>query len=123
MLVPICLLALGALLSGQLFHGDLHRSRARARILAGHVAFSRELAEAAETSSFWVKLSPTIAMLSGLWIAWNNYIRDPSAPARFVAHLPRRLQVRLNKWYFDELYDRNFRSARAVARPPVLARR
>ena len=53
----------------------------------------------------WVKLTPTIVMLIGLWIAWHNYIRDPSAPARFVAHVPGGLPLRVNKWYFDELYD------------------
>ena len=46
----------------------------------GTVAFSRELAEAAEASPLWVKLTPTIVMLIGLWIAWNNYIRRRARP-------------------------------------------
>jgi NADH-quinone oxidoreductase subunit L len=90
MLVPICLLALGALLAGQLFHGifvDPERAPAYWR---GTVAFSRHLAEAAETSAFWVKITPTVVMLLGLWIAWNNYIRSPKAAANFVAMIGRK---------------------------------
>jgi len=104
-LVPICLLALGAAFSGQLFHGifiDAFRAPAFWR---GTVAFSRELAEAAEHSAFWVKLTPTIVMLVGLWIAWNNYIRNPRAADRLAAQFPAVYRFIANKWYFDELYD------------------
>jgi NADH-quinone oxidoreductase subunit L len=105
MLVPICLLALGALLAGQLFHGifvDPERAPAYWR---GTVAFSRHLAEAAETSAFWVKITPTVVMLLGLWIAWNNYIRSPKAAANFVAMFPGVYKFVSNKWYFDEIFD------------------
>ena len=44
-------------------------------------------------------------MLVGLWVAWNNYIRDPNAPGRFVATFPGIYRFVSNKWYFDELYD------------------
>ena len=82
------------------------RSRsARPTFWRGTVAFSRELAEAAESSALWVKLTPTIAMLIGLWIAWNNYIRAPGAADRFVATFPAVYRFVSNKWYFDELYD------------------
>ena len=71
----------------------------------GTVAFSRELAEAAESSAFWVKITPTVVMLIGLWIAWSNYIRNPGAADRFVATFPSVYRFVSNKWYFDELYD------------------
>jgi NADH-quinone oxidoreductase subunit L len=105
MLVPICFLALGALLAGQIFHGVFIGPDTAPAYWRGAVAFSRELAEAAESSALWVKLSPTIAMLFGLWIAWNNYIRNPRAAAGFVAMFPGVYRFVLNKWYFDELYD------------------
>ena len=108
MLVPICLLAVGALLAGQIFHGIFIGPERAPAYWRGTVAFSRELAEAAESSSLWVKLSPTIAMLVGLWIAWNNYIRNPKAPAAFVAMFPGVYKFVSNKWYFDELYDAIF---------------
>ena len=47
-------------------------------------------------------------MLIGLAIAYNNYIRSPDAPARFVAQFGPLHRFVLHKWYFDELYDRIF---------------
>jgi NADH-quinone oxidoreductase subunit L len=104
-LVPICLLALGALLAGQIFHAIFVDPERAPQFWRGSIAFSRELAEAAENSALWVKLTPTIVMLAGLWIAWNNYLRDPGAAGRFVAMFPAVYKFVANKWYFDELYD------------------
>ena len=48
-------------------------------------------------------------MLIGLAIAWNNYIRRPEAAgARSSRMFPAVHRFVLNKWYFDELYDRIF---------------
>ena len=44
-------------------------------------------------------------MLIGLWIAWNNYIRNPGAPAASSRKFPGVYRFVSNKWYFDELYD------------------
>ena len=108
MLVPICLLAIGALFAGQFFHGVFLDGESAPHYWNGIIAFSRELAEAVESSSLWVKLAPTIAMLIGLWIAWNNYVRSPGVADRFVATFPGIYRFVFNKWYFDELYDRIF---------------
>jgi NADH-quinone oxidoreductase subunit L len=104
-LVPICLLALGALLAGQFFHPIFVGPETAPEYWRGIIAFSRDLAEAAETSAFWVKITPTVVMLIGLWIAWNNYIRTREAPLRFVETFPGIYRFVSNKWYFDELYD------------------
>ena len=57
-------------------------------------------------SSLWVKLTPTIVMLIGLWIAWHNYIRRPGAGGALRRDLPGGATGSCsNKWYFDELYD------------------
>jgi NADH-quinone oxidoreductase subunit L len=104
MLVPICLLAVGAVLAGQLFHHIFIDAQRAPAYWRGAVAFSRELAEAAESASFWVKESPTVAMLIGLLIAWNNYIRNPAAATRFVGQFPAVYRFVSNKWYFDEIY-------------------
>jgi NADH-quinone oxidoreductase subunit L len=104
-LVPIGLLAVGAALAGQLFHGIFVDPERGAEYWQQSIAFSRHLAEAAEHSELWVKLTPTIVMLIGLWVAWNNYIRTPRAPERFVATFPNIYKFVSNKWYFDELYD------------------
>jgi NADH-quinone oxidoreductase subunit L len=53
----------------------------------------------------WVKLSPFVAMLIGLGMAWLFYIRDPSLPGRLAAQQRPLYLFLLNKWYVDELYD------------------
>ena len=53
----------------------------------------------------WVKVSPFVAMLSGLILAIWFYILNPSLPGRLAAtHRPLYLFL-LNKWYFDEIYN------------------
>jgi NADH-quinone oxidoreductase subunit L len=108
MLIPIGLLALGAIFAGQVFHDIFLGAERAPDFWRGSIAFSEHLAHAAHEVPLLVKLSATIAMLLGLWIAWNNYIRDPSAAGRFVAMFPAVHRFVLNKWYFDELYDRIF---------------
>jgi NADH-quinone oxidoreductase subunit L len=105
MLVPIVLLAVGAAFAGQLFHGVFIGPETAPAYWHGIIAFSGRLAEAAETSALWVKLTPTIVMLLGLWIAWHNYIRSPGAADRLVGYFPGVYRFVANKWYFDELYD------------------
>jgi NADH-quinone oxidoreductase subunit L len=107
-LVPIALLALGAMLAGQVFHNIFVDAERAPDFWRGSIAFSEHLAHAAHATGTWVKLTPTIVMLIGLWIAWNNYIRHPEAPGRFVAQFPAVHRFVANKWYFDELYDRIF---------------
>ncbi|NEX44655.1 NADH-quinone oxidoreductase subunit L [Pseudotabrizicola algicola] len=53
----------------------------------------------------WVKVSPFVAMLLGLALAWLFYIKNPSLPARLAANQRPLYLFLLNKWYFDELYD------------------
>lgn len=53
----------------------------------------------------WVKLSPFVAMVLGLAVAFWFYIVNPELPKR-LAENQRPLYLFLkNKWYFDELYD------------------
>jgi NADH-quinone oxidoreductase subunit L len=104
-LVPICLLAIGALLAGQFFHPVFVDGETAPAYWRGIISFSGHLAHAAHESPTWVKLTPTIVMLIGLWIAWNNYIRTREAPLRFVQTFPAVYRFVSNKWYFDELFD------------------
>src|SRR3954469_18436383 len=104
-LVPIVLLAVGAVLAGQLFHQIFVDPDGAPPFWRGAIAFSRRLAVAGEETSTWVQLTPTIVMLIGLWIAWRNYIQKPGAAARFVEQFPAIYRFVSNKWYFDELYD------------------
>lgn len=59
----------------------------------------------AHEAPVWVKVSPFIAMLGGLVLAWLMYIRYPWAPARLAAQQSVLYRFLLNKWYFDEIYN------------------
>ncbi|HXG81355.1 MAG TPA: NADH-quinone oxidoreductase subunit L [Sphingomicrobium sp.] len=101
-LVPICLLAVGAVFAGQLFHGAFLES---AEFWAGSVAFDEHLAHAMHDVHWAVKWAPFAVMLIGLGVAYRNYIAKPGAPAAFVAMFPGIHKFLMHKWYFDELYD------------------
>jgi NADH-quinone oxidoreductase subunit L len=53
----------------------------------------------------WVRLSPFVAMLLGLGLAYQMYIRRPDWPAKLAANQRPLYLFLLNKWYFDEIYD------------------
>jgi NADH-quinone oxidoreductase subunit L len=105
MLVPIGLLAVGAVLAGQIWHGIFVDAERAPEFWRQSIAFSEHLAHAAHESPIWVKLTPTVVMLVGLYIAWRNYIQRPGAASRFVAQFPGIYRFVSNTWYFDELSD------------------
>ncbi|KIT17923.1 NADH-quinone oxidoreductase subunit L [Jannaschia aquimarina] len=53
----------------------------------------------------WVKASPFVEMLIGLFVAWLFYIRSPGLPRAWATNVAPLYQFLLNKWYFDEIYD------------------
>ena len=64
----------------------------------------------------WVKVSPFLAMLIGLGLAWQMYIRRPDWPGKLAQNQRHLYDFLLNKWYFDEIYDAIFvRPARGAA--------
>jgi NADH-quinone oxidoreductase subunit L len=105
MLVPLGVLALGALAAGMVFHEGLIGHHAGHDFWHGSVAFSADAIEAMHAVPLWVKLSATMAMLLGFAIAWYAYIRNTRFPAAFVGQFEMLYRFLLNKWYFDEIYD------------------
>ena len=80
-------------------------------------ATSEEVLDAAHHSPVWVKLSPFLAMLLGLGLAYLMYMRRPDLPGRLAATNRPLYEFLLNKWYFDEIYDAVFvRPAGAIGR-------
>jgi NADH-quinone oxidoreductase subunit L len=118
MLVPLYILATGALLAGIVFApffiGEGYGEFWNAALFTGadnHVLHDMHSVPAL------VKWSPFIAMLIGFALAWQFYIRDPSLPGKTAATHRGLYRFLLNKWYFDELYDFLFvRSAKALGR-------
>ncbi|TIT32975.1 MAG: NADH-quinone oxidoreductase subunit L [Mesorhizobium sp.] len=106
MLVPLFILAAGALFAGIIFHG--------AFIGEGYAEFwkaslftlaDNHILHEIHELPLWVELSPFIAMLIGLALAWKFYIRSPEMPVDLAGRHRGLYAFLLNKWYFDELYD------------------
>jgi NADH-quinone oxidoreductase subunit L len=67
-----------------------------------------EVIEKAHHAPAWVKVSPFVAMVLGLFVAWLFYIKDTRLPKRLAEAQPALHRFLLNKWYFDELYEAIF---------------
>ncbi|EPX80474.1 NADH-quinone oxidoreductase subunit L [Salipiger mucosus] len=100
-------------------HGEAetHAAAGMAPQGAIYMAPDNTVMDDAHHAPVWVKLSPFVAMLIGLGIAYWFYIVNPALPKRLAeTHRPLYLFL-LNKWYFDEIYDFLFvRSAKALGR-------
>lgn len=109
MLAPLFVLATGAVLAGIVFYDGFvgHHWKefwgSSILILENHKAMDE-----AHHVPFLVKVGPIIVGVIGIFIAWIAYIRDTSLPGRTAAQHHMLYQFLLNKWYFDELYDRVF---------------
>ncbi|MBB3609101.1 NADH-quinone oxidoreductase subunit L [Rhizobium sp. BK602] len=118
MLIPLYLLAIGAVAAGMYFHADFvgHAYEEFWK----HALFTlpdNKILEEMEHAPHWVELSPFVAMLLGLVTAWYMYIKSPETPRRLAEQHRVLYEFLLNKWYFDELYDFLFvRTAKALGR-------
>ncbi|GJM01993.1 MAG: NADH:ubiquinone oxidoreductase subunit L [Rhodomicrobium sp.] len=118
MLIPLFLLALGAVAAGfafkEYFFGH-HYAEFWGKALFTNA--SNHIVHEFHNVPLWVKLSPFIAMLLGLGLAYLYYMRMPGL-AKSTAKLFEPIYLFLyNKWYFDELYDYIFvRPAKWLAR-------
>lgn len=118
MLLPLLVLAIGAVIAGAVFHN--------AFIGEGYQEFwkgalftrpENHILEEMHHLPGWVPLLPTIMMALGFGLAWYMYIIDTKQPAKLAADHPILYRFLLNKWYFDELYDAIFvRPAMAIGR-------
>lgn len=106
MLVPLYVLAVGAVLAGAVFYGMFfHEVEHIEHFFAGSIYVDHEIIEAAHHVPLWVKWSATVAMILGFVTAWYMYIRSPQTPVRLAERNPGLYKFLLNKWYFDELYN------------------
>jgi len=106
MLVPLFILAAGALFAGVLFEGyfvgehyEEFWKGALFTLPDNHILHAFHEVPA------WVKLAPFVAMILGFLVAYQFYIRSPETPKRLAAQHRGLYAFLLNKWYFDELYD------------------
>jgi NADH-quinone oxidoreductase subunit L len=106
MLVPLFVLAAGAVLAGIVFHdafiGEGYRDFWKGALFTRP---ENHILEEMHHLPFWVPLLPTLMMALGFLLAWYMYIIDAKKPAQLAAEHPLLYRFLLNKWYFDELYD------------------
>jgi NADH-quinone oxidoreductase subunit L len=106
MLLPLFVLAAGALLAGFLFApwfiGE-HYSEFWKQAL--FTLPENEILHHVHEVPLWVKLAPLVLTLIGFLLAWQFYLRSPETPKRLAAQHEGLYKFLLNKWYFDELYD------------------
>ncbi|MZR30507.1 NADH-quinone oxidoreductase subunit L [Sneathiella litorea] len=106
MLIPLYVLAVGAVFAGFAFYGPM--------VGDGYEAFWGEAIflnpENHIMHNFhdvpgWVIAGPLIATALGILVAFNMYIRRTDIPVQLAKTHAALYQFLLNKWYFDELYD------------------
>jgi NADH-quinone oxidoreductase subunit L len=109
MLLPLFVLALGAIFAGWLFEGFFiggERAefwRNSVLVLPAHDSIAR-----GEDMHGVIEFLPLIAGGLGIVTAYVCYSIEPDLPTRLSMQYRWLYQFLLNKWYFDELYDRLF---------------
>jgi NADH-quinone oxidoreductase subunit L len=101
MLVPLGVLALGAVFAGMAFFhyfvGEGASTFWRASLFVPK-AGEPEL-------PMWVEMGPLTVTIIGFLIAYYYYILHPDLPRKIAARRGMLYLFLFNKWYFDELYD------------------
>ncbi|MHC5307310.1 NADH-quinone oxidoreductase subunit L [Bartonella sp. LJL80] len=118
MLVPLFILAIGALFAGVIFQphffGDLYDSFWKGALFTGS---ENHILHETHGVPLWVKWSPFIVMAVGFVLAYLFYIVATAIPKALAKAFPFVYRFLLNKWYFDELYNVLFvRPAFAIGR-------
>ena len=107
MLGPLLCLAAGAVFAGWFAQGTIAPSGAW---WGGAITMSGEpnILEEMEHVPGLVKFSPLLVGIAGFGLSWLLYIVLPELPGRIASTIRPVYLFFLNKWYFDELYDRIF---------------
>jgi len=118
MLVPLFVLAAGALFAGIVFEGAFVGEGYEEFWLASlFTGAGNEILHDIHDVPFAIAFLPAVMMAIGFAIAWLFYIRSPELPHRLAERHRGLYTFLLNKWYFDELYDFLFvRPAKALGR-------
>ena len=107
MLIPLILLATGAVFTGMVFApyfiGDLHEAFWNGAVFN---LPAKHMMEALHHVPHWVPNLVLTVAVSGIVLAVILYGFLPRVPGRIAAMAPRLYQFLLNKWYFDEFYER-----------------
>jgi len=106
MLVPLIVLAIGAVFAGWLGNADFVGEGLKEfwgksiLILDSHPGL-----EAREQIPPLMSYMALIVGVAGIVLAWIFYVAVPSLPGAFTSATKTLYEACLNKWYFDEIYD------------------
>jgi len=109
MLVPLFLLAIGAIFAGWAlegwFVGHEWQHFWHGSIVNGP---TNHIMEHLAHPPLWVEHAPLVMGVLGIGLAYMMYMANPLLPIRLAESFRSIYLFLLNKWYFDELYDRIF---------------
>jgi NADH-quinone oxidoreductase subunit L len=109
MLLPLVGLALGAVFAGYLgYESFVGEGRENFWGDSLFVLSRNDSIAAAHHAPPWVGLAPLAVGLVGIAIAYLFYMAAPTLPRRVASSARGLYRFLLNKWYFDELYERLF---------------
>jgi NADH-quinone oxidoreductase subunit L len=110
MLIPLFVLALGSILAGypfyQMFVGADVEGFFRESLKLNTELLEEMHHHSGTLTDALIAALPTVAMALGFAVAWLFYIRRPDIPAELASQHEVAYKFLLNKWYFDEIYDR-----------------
>jgi len=123
--VPLIILAVGAVASGywgdhilEMVEPDMLKSYFAGAIFVTDAHNAIAMLEELEHSGhpgFWLEYGPLVLALSGIALAFFMYFKESALPAKIARAAGPVYTFLLNKWYWDELYERIFvRKARAL---------
>jgi NADH-quinone oxidoreductase subunit L len=105
MLVPLLLLAVGAVFAGYAFHEQIIGSDWRAYWGNSiQIAPTNHVLAHMEEVPQVVSMAPTVLGLIGIALAYVFYMFVPSIPPAIARNVGAIYRLCYNKWYFDELY-------------------
>jgi NADH-quinone oxidoreductase subunit L len=106
MLIPLAVLAVGALFAGVVFsHDFIGKGGDGFWKGALYLGPDNHILEAREDIPAFARQLPTLMMAFGSLVAVLFYVLAPSIPAWLARIFRPVYEFLLNKWYFDELYD------------------
>ena len=106
MLIPLFVLALGAIFSGWYFYSDFVGYNWNE--FWGNSIFISEKHKAFKLAHYvplWVKYLPIFLAILGILCAYLFYVLNPNLPKILSNKFSPIYNLFFNKWYFDELYD------------------
>jgi NADH-quinone oxidoreductase subunit L len=110
MLLPLLLLAIGAIASGFIGQNILHMISFENNFFANAIFVqpTNHILEEIHHTPALIKSLPLVLGVIAIAASYVLYIVKPQIPAKLAKSLPVLYKISFNKWYFDEIYNKIF---------------